>query len=163
MKRHKSFNTDPLIEISRGNILENIHSGWICVLNKDKKIIYEKGNLSDYAFLRSIAKPIQAIQTLNSKIKTTPKELAIICGSHTGSLKHLDILKDFIKKNNLNIKDLKCGMHQPSDETERTFPERTFPGGAFTLFLETIEVFLSLLLPLPLFPLHSLSSLFLPS
>lgn len=119
MKRHKSLNPTPLIEISRGNILENIHSGWICVLNKNKKVVYKKGNISDYAFLRSIAKPIQAIETLNSRVKTTPKELAIICGSHTGSSKHLDILKTFIKKNDLNIRDLRCGTHPPSDEAER--------------------------------------------
>lgn len=119
MKRHKNLNPNPLVEISRGNTLENIHSGWICVLNKNKKIVYKKGNISDYAFLRSIAKPIQAIQTINSKIKITSKELAMVCGSHTGSSKHLDVLRTFIKKNNLNIKDLKCGTHPPSDEVEK--------------------------------------------
>lgn len=119
MKRHKNLTPDPLIEINRGNTLENIHSGWICVLNNNKKIIYKRGNISDYAFLRSTAKPIQAIPLLKSDVKVSAKELAIICGSHTGSPKHLDVLKNFIKKNNLNIKDLKCGTHPPTDEIER--------------------------------------------
>ena len=41
------------------------------------------------------------------------KILAISCSSHCGELNHLNILKDWIKKINLSIRNLKCGIHNP--------------------------------------------------
>ncbi len=103
----------------RGQIIENLHYGWICILNKDKKIVFHKGNIRDIAYLRSTAKPIQAIPIIDSKVSVTLKELAIICGSHTGSAKHLTVLNNFIRKNKLLLSDLQCGVHAPSDEPEK--------------------------------------------
>lgn len=104
---------------TRGDSIETLHSGWICVLNKDKKIIFQKGNISDKVFLRSAAKPIQAIPLIEATNDLSPKELAIACGSHTGSQEHINVLNNLIKKYKLQASDLQCGIHQPSDETER--------------------------------------------
>ena len=104
---------------TRGNSIETLHYGWICVLNKDKKIIFQKGNISDKVFLRSAAKPIQAIPLTECSENLTPKELAIICGSHSGSQEHINVLNNLIKKHKLQASDLQCGIHQPFDETER--------------------------------------------
>lgn len=111
--------TDKIAIIRRGEVIENIHSGWICILNKDKKIIFSKGNLKDLAFLRSTAKPIQAIQTIKNKVDFSDKELAIICGSHTGTQKHIILLKEMLKKSGLTEGILKCGIHLPFNEEEK--------------------------------------------
>ncbi|MBI2996083.1 MAG: asparaginase [Candidatus Melainabacteria bacterium] len=109
-----------LLAISkRGELTENLHYGWICVLDKNKKIIFKSGKITDQTFLRSCAKPIQAISTIDNNPDITEKELAIISGSHSGSKKHIELLTNFLKKNNLTIQNLKCGLHLPFDEDER--------------------------------------------
>ena len=112
-------NPELLAFSSRGNSIETLHHGWICVLNKEKKIIYKKGNIFDYTFLRSAAKPIQAIPIIDNNLNVSSKELAIITGSHSGSKKHLKILERFMQKHNLTLSSLKCGIHPPLDEAER--------------------------------------------
>ncbi len=105
---------------TRGNSIETLHHGWICVLDKEKKIIYQKGNIFNHTFLRSIAKPIQAIPIIDNNLDVSTKELAIISGSHSGSGKHIDVLKNFAKKYKLDLTELKCGIHPPLDEVEKT-------------------------------------------
>ncbi len=118
-----TFNNYPQPELlsitTRGNSIETLHYGWVCVLNKDKKIIFQRGNISNKVFLRSAAKPIQAIPLIEATNDLNPKELAIICGSHTGSKEHINILNDLIKKHNLSVTNLQCGIHPPLDEKER--------------------------------------------
>lgn len=104
---------------TRGNSIETLHHGWVCVLDKEKKIIYQKGNIFNHTFLRSIAKPIQAIPILDNNLDISTKELAIISGSHSGSKKHIDVLQKFAKKHKLHLTQLQCGTHPPLDETER--------------------------------------------
>ena len=118
MNNKKSLKPELIVQVTRGNIIESQHSGWICVLNKDKKVIYKKGDILDKVYLRSCAKPIQAIPTVEN-IEITGKELAIICGSHLGSEKHLEVLNKFMKRHRIKSSDLKCGIHTPSDENEK--------------------------------------------
>ncbi len=103
----------------RGNNIENLHFGWICILDNKKNIVYKKGDMTDKIFLRSTAKPIQAIPIIDYKINVSLKELAIICGSHSGSSKHLRLLQELIKKDELKLQDLQCGIHFPTDEKEK--------------------------------------------
>ena len=115
----KSMKPELLATIKRGSTIEVLHYGWICVLNKDNKIVYKKGNISNLVFLRSSLKPIQAIPIIENNIGISSKELAIVCGSHSGSKKHLAVLNNFMKKHKLHILDLRCGVHLPLDEGER--------------------------------------------
>ena len=108
-----------LLTITRGNNIETLHNGWICVLDKKKKIIYKRGNVNDCIFLRSAAKPIQAIPLIENNVKVTQKELAVICASHSGSERHINMLNDLLKEFNLSLSDLRCGIHPPLDEKER--------------------------------------------
>lgn len=119
MKKENTLKPELLLTVYRGNNIETIHYGWLCVLNKDKKIILKKGNVLNKVILRSCAKPIQAIIVLENKIKITDKELAIICGSHSASKKHLNILSRFMKKHKIKLFNLKCGIHQPIDDNEK--------------------------------------------
>ena len=119
MTNTKNLKPELLLKITRGNNIETLHNGWICVLDRNKRVIYKKGNVNDYSFLRSTAKPIQAIPLIENDIKVTQKELAIICGSHSGSEEHIVLLKSLLKKFNLRMSDLQCSIHEPSDKKER--------------------------------------------
>ncbi|MBI1859080.1 MAG: asparaginase [Candidatus Melainabacteria bacterium] len=100
----------------RGNHIENIHYGWICAYDIKKGIILKKGNIHDYTYLRSTAKPIQAIPLVKKERNITLKELAVICGSHSGSKHHISILKKLLRKYKINEKELLCGTHTPLDQ-----------------------------------------------
>lgn len=119
MTKQANYKVSLLATTYRGTNVENLHYGWICVVNQDKKTTYIKGNVLNKVFLRSCAKPIQAIPLIENNIKTSPRELAIICASHNGSKTHLKVLNTLIKKFNLKLSDLKCGTHFPFDEDER--------------------------------------------
>ncbi len=111
---HNTKNSEPelLLKITRGNNIETLHNGWICVLDKSKKILYKKGNINDCIFLRSATKPIQAIPLIDNNIKVTQEELAVICASHSGSERHINILKGLLKNYHINPSDLQCGIHE---------------------------------------------------
>lgn len=116
----KTLNPAKLLEVRRGREIETLHSGWICVLDKNKKVIFKKGNINDYVFLRSVAKPVQALSVIDFNVPASKKELAIMCGSHSASKEHLKVLNSCLKKNLLIESDLKCGVHRPFDEKENT-------------------------------------------
>lgn len=96
---------------TRGDSIDCLHYGWVCVLDKNKHIVYKKGDIKNFVFLRSALKPIQAIPLTHSANKITQKELAIACASHSGSSSHLKILKSFLAKYKIPLSSLKCGIH----------------------------------------------------
>lgn len=118
MHNQNKLKPDLLAFTTRGKGIETLHHGWVYILNKDKNNIYQKGNENDAVFLRSCAKPIQAIPLVNEN-HIRDIELAVMCGSHSGSRLHLKILNDFIRRVGLKTSNLKCGIHYPFDEKER--------------------------------------------
>lgn len=124
MKRKILLNPEPIAQVYRNRNIENIHYGWICVLSKNKKVILKRGDIKNGTFLRSVAKPIQAIPLTNIEEKIKLKELAIICGSHSASEKHIYLLKSLLKKYNLKLDNLQCGIHYPFDEKEKNKLEK---------------------------------------
>lgn len=121
MSNKSNLKEELLATTIRGNTIETLHNGWVCILNKNKEVAYKKGNITDDTYLRSVAKPIQAIAVLENEISLIRKELAIICASHSGSNKHRTILKKIIKKYDIKLSDLQCGIHMPTDDTERNY------------------------------------------
>ena len=112
-------NPEPLLRLKRGKTTETIHNGWICVLDNNQKVVFKKGNIQDPIFLRSVAKPIQALPIIDFNIQIHERALAVICGSHSGSSRHLNILKNLMKEFHLSQSSLQCGVHEPFDESER--------------------------------------------
>ena len=121
MQNQKKIKPELLGLTLREHSIETLHYGWICAINKDKKVIYKRGKLSDYIFLRSSAKPIQAIRIIDNELNFTLKELAITCASHSGSNSHLALLKKSMSKFRIKNQDLRCGIHMPLDDEERNY------------------------------------------
>ena len=53
--------SEPLVLEYRGGHLENVHYGHVCGVNEKSQIAYRTGNPEWVTFMRSAAKPIQAI------------------------------------------------------------------------------------------------------
>ena len=51
----------PLLEVTRGHIVESTHYGSIAVVDSNGKLIAAQGDPKTVAFLRSSAKPFQAL------------------------------------------------------------------------------------------------------
>src|SRR5512147_1609532 len=109
----------PLFEVTRGNIVESVHYGSIAVVDASGKLIASYGDPQTVAFLRSSAKPFQALPFVErggvEYYGLTPPELAIACASHEGSALHVRTVEAFQQKAGLQENQLQCGVHMPGD------------------------------------------------
>lgn len=79
---------------------------------------------NDYPYyLRSCAKPLQASLMIDYEINRifnlTSEEIALCCASHAGEPVHTKIAETLLKKFDLDILDVKCGLHKPISEYAR--------------------------------------------
>ena len=112
----------PLVEVNRGNITESRHRGHIVAVDGDGKEIASLGDAEIVTFLRSSAKPFQALPLLLTgaadRFNFTEEEVALACASHNGEPIHVQIVSSMLKKIGLSVSDLKCGVHEPYSAPE---------------------------------------------
>jgi L-asparaginase II len=109
----------PLFEVTRGNIVESVHYGSIAVVDSNGKLMASYGDPQAVAFLRSSAKPFQALPFVErggvEYFGLTPRELSISCASHEGSDLHVQIVGGIQQKIGVEESALQCGVHMPGD------------------------------------------------
>ena len=109
----------PLFEVTRGRIVESVHYGSIAVVDSNGKLMASYGDPKAVVFLRSSAKPFQAIPFVEhggvELYGFTPRELSIACASHEGSDLHVQTIEAMQKKAGLEESHLQCGTHMPGD------------------------------------------------
>src|SRR5215204_5380132 len=112
----------PLFETTRGRIVESIHYGSIAVVDSNGKLISFYGDPQMVAFLRSSAKPFQALPFLEhggvEHFEFTQRELSLSCASHNGSTLHVQTAEAMQKKVGIEEQHLQCGIHMPDDVDE---------------------------------------------
>jgi len=112
----------PLFEVTRGRIVESIHYGSIAVVDSNGKLISSHGDPQAVAFLRSSAKPFQALPFVErggvEHYGFTPRELSLGCASHNGSALHVQTVEAMQKKVGIEESHLQCGTHMPDDVDE---------------------------------------------
>jgi len=110
----------PLIEITRGKLVESLHCGIFVVVARDGDIIASGGNPSLKVFLRSASKPLQAIPLIEKggleHFGFTCQELALMCASHSGTDEHVRVLEGILKKIGVSDSALLCGSSPPLDK-----------------------------------------------
>jgi len=104
--------SEVLVEEYRGNIVENVHRGFICGISDDGKVVYSVGDSEHMTYMRSTAKPIQAIPVfrlgLVEKYDLEGKEAAILSASHMAEPFHIEVLESIIKKTGISEDKLIC-------------------------------------------------------
>ncbi|HPH94557.1 MAG TPA: asparaginase [Anaerolineaceae bacterium] len=112
--------TVPLLELTRGNIVESVHFGALAVMDACGSLVASYGNPDLVTFMRSSAKPFQALPFIEAEgdvhFKLTPREVAIMCASHSGTDEHFNVVSGIQKKVKLKESELLCGTHWPMDE-----------------------------------------------
>ncbi|MGA2112672.1 MAG: asparaginase [Anaerolineales bacterium] len=109
----------PLVELTRGRIVESLHFGAIAVTDSSGKRLAAAGDPGLVTFLRSSAKPFQALPTLESgaleALGLSDQEVAIMCASHLGSDAHVQAVSALLEKAGARETDLLCGTHPVGD------------------------------------------------
>lgn len=119
----------PLVEVRRGSITESRHRGHIVAVDGNGSVVAHLGAPETLTYLRSSAKPHQAIPLIASgaaeRFGFTDEEIAIACGSHNGESIHVETVARMLRKINLDASYLKCGVHEPfSRQVARALRER---------------------------------------
>src|ERR687894_672845 len=108
---------EPLVEVTRGSITESRHRGHVVAVDGDGQIVAQLGAPETVTYLRSSAKPLQAVPLVTSgaadRFAFTPQEIAVACGSHSGEFIHEETVAAMLRKTGLDASALKCGVHEP--------------------------------------------------
>ena len=108
---------EPLVEVRRGGITESRHRGHIVGVLPDGEIIALLGSPETVTYLRSSAKPHQAIPLIASgaadRFGFDEREIALACASHSGEPIHVEVATSMLRKIGLQPDALKCGVHEP--------------------------------------------------
>jgi L-asparaginase II len=120
---------ESLVNVTRGRVTESRHRGHIVAVEPDGKIVASLGTSETVTYLRSSAKPHQAIPLVASgaaaRFGFTDKEVALACASHSGEEIHTETAAQMLKKIGLEPTALKCGTHEPfSLEVSRRLHEK---------------------------------------
>lgn len=102
-----------LIEVTRGDIVECIHRGDIVVSDSSGNIIATAGDSDKISYLRSAAKPLQALNVFTSgaydHYRLTDREVAVTCSSHYAEEFHLKSVNSILKKIGLTKEHILSG------------------------------------------------------
>lgn len=109
----------PILELIRGRVVESTHYGSIAVVDSTGKLLHSYGDSDMVTFLRSSAKPFQALPFVEhggaEHFDFMESELSISCSSHETAQMHLDTVKAMQAKIGIQESDLQCGAHLPGD------------------------------------------------
>jgi L-asparaginase II len=112
-------NYETAIIATRAGIIESVHQAAIAVVDRDGNLVAHWGGPDTITFVRSSAKPFQALPLIESGARDhfhiNDPELALICGSHAGTEDHVDTLQGLLSKIGVSEGDLLCGVQPPKD------------------------------------------------
>jgi L-asparaginase II len=110
----------PMVKIYRGGFLESVHHGSVVVVDEDARLLAWAGDPALRTFIRSAAKPLQAIPMLEAggweTFELTAEELALVCASHGGEAHHVAAAAALLRRAEFDETDLICAPHMPYDE-----------------------------------------------
>ncbi len=114
----------PLVRVERGAVEEAIHLGHLAVVDTEGRVHASLGDPGHVTYFRSCAKPFQAIGSLSTGIaaryELAPEHIAIMAASHSGEPRHVEIVRDLLRRTGIAETALQCGAHWPYYEPAAT-------------------------------------------
>jgi L-asparaginase II len=100
----------------------------VAVATPEGRLVARQGDPGAATFLRSAAKPFQALPLLlaggEERYQLTAPDLALICASHSGTPEHTRRAQSLLDRGGFTEADLLCGAHVPFDpESARRLAE----------------------------------------
>ena len=96
------------VEVTRGDVVEAVHTVH-AVAVRDGKIVAEAGDPRRLTYLRSSAKPIQALPLVRARPDLADREIAIACASHGARPEQLDAVRALLLAAPATEADLETG------------------------------------------------------
>jgi len=116
-----SFPYTTLVEVTRGHVVESVHSGALAVVDAAGRLIASTGDPLLVTYLRSSSKPLQVLPLLEDggadAFQLSEKEIALMCASHSGTDEHAQTVAALQAKIGVAEGDLLCGVHPAAEET----------------------------------------------
>ncbi|MBK8190504.1 MAG: asparaginase [Vampirovibrionales bacterium] len=110
------------LETTRGDWVENRHQGWFAVCASNGRVLAESdGAGAQRVFMRSAAKPFQYLamaqlaERAGRPLDLSAEEIAVACGSHSGSPEHLAVVETILSRTDISHDALACGPDAPLD------------------------------------------------
>lgn len=112
--------SEVLVEVWRGGRIESLHRGSVAVVDVSGNLLAWSGEPETFTFMRSAAKPIQALAVVESgaceAFGLSERELAVMCASHSSEPYHVEVVLGILAKLGLAEEHLQCGTHWPSHQ-----------------------------------------------
>jgi L-asparaginase II len=114
----------PLVEVTRGGIVESLHAVAACACSPGGAAHpeLELGAIDVPVYLRSAAKPFIAAAVVASgaveRFGLEAREIAVISASHNGEPEHVAAVRSILRKCGFTEADLRCGASPPNYEPE---------------------------------------------
>ena len=105
--------TPELMHALRGGVVDNVYRGCVAVVDEDGQLRFALGDPDYHAFIRSSAKPLQALALVEQggieAFGFDDAELAIICSSHSGGDLQIQTVRRVLEKIGMDESDLLAG------------------------------------------------------
>ncbi|TDE88350.1 asparaginase [Occultella glacieicola] len=87
-------------------MVESVHAGHLVALDADDDVVLALGDPEQEIYPRSAIKPVQAVAMLRAGLDVTDEQLALVCASHYGEPRHLDVAASILARAGLTEADL---------------------------------------------------------
>ena len=105
---------DPIsVVVERGGVVESVHAVHAAVV-RDGALVGAAGNAGLVTFMRSAAKPFQALPLAEEEPDLPADELAIACASHEATAEQLRLVGALLERAGASEDDLACGEEHGS-------------------------------------------------
>ncbi len=108
-----------LAELVRAGLVESVHSGRLTLINSDGSVRVAIGDIDAPLYPRSSIKSFQAAGMVRRGLRLTPRQLAIVCASHSGSAEHLEVVESILQGASLTTSNLRNTPDLPLGRAER--------------------------------------------
>jgi L-asparaginase II len=97
-----------VVEVTRGEVVEARHVVHAVVV-RDGRIELSAGDASLVAYLRSSAKPIQALPVVRARPDLDDEEIALLCASHLAAPEQIRVVRRILADAPATEDELECG------------------------------------------------------
>ncbi len=108
-----------LAVVERSGFVESRHAGAAVVLNADGTVAAQLGDTAAPILPRSSMKPLQALACLTAGAPLEGERLALATASHSGTDRHVAVVRDILDAAALSEDALQCPAAWPGDQATR--------------------------------------------
>ena len=108
-----------LAVLERGGFVESRHVGSAIVLGPDGEVVRALGDPAAPILPRSSMKPFQAVAAMTSGVTLRGEDAAIATASHTGTARHVALVRGLLARESLPASALRCPPEHPTDRAAR--------------------------------------------